>query len=49
MEQRLYVEAPPLGSTRLSEWIAQHRQTLGRRYTSEMARRSDRVSGYQSN
>jgi NADH dehydrogenase len=49
MEGRLYVDAPPLGSTRLTEWIDRHRDTLGRRYTSEMARRIDRVSAYRSN
>jgi len=49
MQNRLYVAAPPLGTTRLSEWIDQHRQTLGRHYTSEMARRIDRVSAYPSN
>ncbi|MCC7204067.1 MAG: NAD(P)H-binding protein [Phycisphaeraceae bacterium] len=49
MEGRLCVEAPPLGRTRLSEWVREHAQTLGRRYTSEMSRRVDRVSGYRSN
>ena len=49
MEGRLYVEAPPLGRTKLTEWMARHRDTLGRRYTSEMARRIDRATGYRSN
>ena len=49
MENRLYVEAPPLGRTRLTQWVAEHRQNLGRRYTSEMARRVDRTSAYKSN
>jgi uncharacterized protein YbjT (DUF2867 family) len=49
MENRLYVDAPPLGATKLSDWIIAHRDTLGRHYTSEMARRLDRVSGYRSN
>jgi NADH dehydrogenase len=49
MEGRLYVDAPPLGATRLTDWIDRHRDSLGRRYTSEMARRVDRVSQYQSN
>ncbi len=49
MEGRLYVDAPPLGATRLTEWIGRHKDTLGRHYTSEMARRVDRVSGYASN
>jgi NADH dehydrogenase len=49
MEGRLYVSAPPLGTTRLTEWIAQHKETLGRRYTSELSRRVDRRSEYRSN
>ena len=39
MENRLFVQAPPLGTTRLSEWLVENSQTLGRRYTSELARR----------
>ena len=49
MEGRLQVDAPPLGATRLSDWIARHRDGLGRHYTSEMARRVDRFSQYRSN
>ena len=49
MEGRLYVDAPPLGTTKLTEWIDRHKDTLGRHYTSEMARRIDRVSQYRSN
>jgi NADH dehydrogenase len=49
MQGRLWVEAPPLGTTRLTEWVARHKDTLGRRYTSEMARRIDRLSDYHSN
>ncbi len=49
MEGRLYVDAPPLGTTRLTDWVERHRDTLGRHYTSEMARRVDRSSKYRSN
>jgi NADH dehydrogenase len=49
MQGRLYVDALPLGATRLTEWIDRHKDTLGRHYTSELARRVDRFSGYQSN
>ena len=49
MENRLYVDAPPLGTTKLTEWIDQHKDSLGRHYTSEVARRVDRVSEYRSN
>ena len=49
MEGRLCVEALPLGKTKLTEWIDRHRETLGRHYTSELARRTDRISAYRSN
>jgi len=49
MENRLYVDAPALGKTKLSEWVAQNKNTLGRHYTSEMRRRIDRKSAYRSN
>jgi len=49
MENRLCVDAPPLGTTKLTSWIDEHRETLGRHYTSEMARRVDRHSAYRSN
>lgn len=49
MQGRLYVDATPLGATKLTGWIDRHKDTLGRHYTSEMARRVDRFSGYQSN
>jgi len=49
MEGRLFVDAPPLGATKLTDWIDRHRDTLGRHYTSEMARRLDRFSEYRSN
>lgn len=49
MENRLSVDAPPLGSTKLTEWVERHKDTLGRHYTSEMARRVDRFSEYRSN
>ena len=49
MQNRLCVDAPPLGTTKLTQWIAEHRDSLGRHYTSELARRKDRRSAYQSN
>ncbi len=48
-EGRLWVTAPPLGTTRLTEWVARHRGMLGRHYTSELSRRVDRFSAYRSN
>ncbi len=49
MEGRLYVDATPLGATKLTQWMEAHKATLGRHYTSEMARRIDRASPYRSN
>lgn len=49
MENRLCVNAPPAGKIRLSDWVNANRETVGRHYTSEMARRLDRRSGYRSN
>jgi NADH dehydrogenase len=49
MEERLYVNSGPLGATKLSDWVRTNRLRLGLKYTSEMARRRDRVSAYQSN
>jgi NADH dehydrogenase len=49
MENRLYVDAPPLGATKLSEWIRCNKDTLGRHYTGELTRRTDRNSEYRSN
>jgi uncharacterized protein YbjT (DUF2867 family) len=49
MEGRLCVDAPPLGATRLTDWVQANRDRLGRRYTSEIARRVDRQSAYRAN
>ena len=49
MANLLCVESPLAGTTRLSEWIKRQAATLGQRYTSELARRTDRRSAYQSN
>jgi NADH dehydrogenase len=49
MADLLYVDAPPAGRTRLTDWIRTHAETLGRGYTSELARRKDRRSAYASN
>jgi uncharacterized protein YbjT (DUF2867 family) len=49
MADLLYVDAPPTGTTVLTEWVKEHAETLGRHYTSELARRRDRTSAYKSN
>ena len=49
MADLLYVETPPTGTTRLTEWMSTCAETLGKQYTSELARRRDREKAYQSN
>ncbi len=41
MADLLYVDSPPAGTTRLTDWAREHAETLGRRYASELARRGD--------
>lgn len=48
MANLLYVDAPPAGTTSLTEWVKTHAQTLGREYTSELAKRKDRTAAYKS-
>jgi NADH dehydrogenase len=45
----LHVDSKPLGSTRLTDWAFANRETLGKRYTSELARRKDLKAAYRSN
>ena len=49
MAGNLAVDTPPVGITRLTSWIQAHADSLGQKYTSELARRKDRVSVYASN
>jgi NADH dehydrogenase len=49
MADLLYVDSPPAGDMRLTEWAARHKDTLGLHYTSELARRRDRQTTYQAN
>jgi len=46
MQERLYVDSPPLGTAKLTEWVHAHRESIGRHYASELQRRFDRVSPY---
>ncbi len=39
MADLLYVDAPPAGSTRLTDWARAHASTLGRKYANELSRR----------
>jgi NADH dehydrogenase len=49
MADLLAVDSPPAGSTKLTDWARERAATLGRRYTSEMARRINRETEYASN
>jgi len=49
MDDLLYVDSPPAGTTTLTGWIQEHADSLGRQYTSELARRKDRAEYYRSN
>jgi NADH dehydrogenase len=47
MDDLLYVDAPPAGMTKLTEWVRERAAIVGSRYHSELARRMDRVSSYE--
>ena len=49
MADLLHVDSPPTGTTSMTDWIRDHADSLGRKYTSELARRTDRAMEYQSN
>jgi nucleoside-diphosphate-sugar epimerase len=45
----LAVNTPPVGTTKLTEWIEYHKHSLGNKYANEVARRKDRKRAYRSN
>jgi uncharacterized protein YbjT (DUF2867 family) len=47
MDDLLYVDAPPCGETRLSDWAHSHAESLGIQYTSELVRRTNRRVAYK--
>jgi len=49
MADLLCVDSPPAGNTKLTDWICEHAHSLGRKYTSELARRKNRMIEYRSN
>ena len=49
MANLLYVDSPPAGKTKLTDWAKGRASSLGLRYTSELARRRDRQTEYRSN
>jgi NADH dehydrogenase len=44
----LYVDSPPVGETRLTDWMREHTESLGKHYASELARRRDRLREYSA-
>ena len=49
MDNLLFVDSPPVGTTRLTDWAIERADSLGLHYTSELARRQDRKTEYRSN
>jgi uncharacterized protein YbjT (DUF2867 family) len=47
MTSLLCTASPPAGETRLTDWVRAHAETLGTRYASELARRTDRLNAYE--
>ncbi|MDH5679253.1 MAG: NAD(P)H-binding protein [Nitrospinota bacterium] len=47
MADLLYTGAAPLGTTRLTQWAMENKDTLGIQYASELARRLDRGKSYE--
>jgi NADH dehydrogenase len=49
MADLLYVDSLPTGDTKLTDWTRAHADSLGLRYSSELARRKDRTIEYEIN
>jgi NADH dehydrogenase len=49
MADLLFVDSPPTGETKLTQWAREHAESLGRTYTSELRRRKNRTTEYNSN
>src|SRR5660397_151672 len=48
MQDLLVTASPPTGTTRLSQWLSENAHSLGRSYSSELARRRDRGASYEN-
>jgi NADH dehydrogenase len=46
MSGLLCVDSPPAGETRLTDWMREHAESLGKHYSSELARRRDKLREY---
>ncbi len=47
MADLLYTDSPPAGKTKLTEWLKENAPYIGRRYSNELKRRSDREKPYE--
>ncbi len=47
MGDLLYVDSPPAGQTRLTDWVRENADTIGVCYSNELARRKDRQRAYR--
>lgn len=47
MDEMLYVESPPVGKTRLTDWITRNRDRIGQHYAFEIKRRTDLKKSYR--
>ena len=48
MADLLHTDSPPAGETKLTDWAMAHADTLGVRYASELARRTDLTRAYEN-
>jgi NADH dehydrogenase len=46
MSNLLRTDSPPVGKTRLTDWARDNKNTLGKKYASELLRRKDRLKAY---
>lgn len=46
MSDLLYTQSKPVAQTKLTEWVREHKDTLGAHYASELARRINRHEAY---
>lgn len=47
MQDLLYTQSPPARTTKFTDWVREHRDTLGVKYASELARRKNRTQAYE--
>jgi NADH dehydrogenase len=43
----LYSDGPPAGKTKLTDWLKQNKDTIGKNYANELKRRLDRTVAYK--